>query len=410
MIKIDKYTVTGYKNIKIADVTLDNLNVIIGPNNSGKSNLLQSISFLNYIINGSTDDLERSFANGFYTTYFRGIVPLQNLLEDEQELVTFNVSFSNSQTSNIFQYALALEYEDDPFGDSNFKIVSESLDFKESGKPGKPSTVFSRKKNKVKYGAELTKIGFSQVPDYISVVRILKIINSQSGYFDAITSLNTIIKTPTFFFSNTELLKAESTDRLNVFNGRTVAFDLEKEILNLEQGLKWEIFKSAIKNILNIDDAHVHVFRNSERTSKEEKSEQRYLSFEHFNSFKNIKQMSDGTILIIALITKILNSQSSIFFIEEPENSIHPRALVDLLGFLQSYSEDKQFVISSHSIALLNRTKLENILTSCIMPDGQSEIRNVNDRKELKARLKSGFVNFSDELFFGNEGGEEFED
>lgn len=415
MIKLDHYKVRGFKNLMEADVSLNNVNVIIGPNNSGKSNFIQSISFLNYVINGSTDDLEKSFSNGFSGTHYRGIIPFRNLYlasdtHKHEDRVSFELRFSNTKSNNTFKYELELAYISDLFDEDSFSIYSESLEVKEIGKPGKATNVFSRKINMIKFGSELTKVsGLNELPGYLSTVRILKIMSGGPQFTDAANSLNTIIKTPTFYFSNTELLKAEALDRVNVFNGRTVSFDLEKEIIGLEQGTKWNIFCSAVKNILNISSVFIHTYTSNERLKKEERKVQKVLLFEHFGHMKRINQMSDGTILIIALVTKVLTSENDIFFIEEPENSIHPKALIDLFSFLQSFSESKQFVISSHSIALLNKTRIEDILTSCATENGDSEIKNVLDRKELKQRLKSSYVNFSDELFFGVGDKEEFE-
>lgn len=130
------------------------------------------------------------------------------------------------------------------------------------------------------------------------------------------------------------------------------------------------------------------------------KEELKFVRFQHAQSSKSLTDLSDGSILLIALIVKVLNSDHDIFFIEEPENSTHPKALMDLVAFLQSFSESKQFIITSHSIVLLNKSKLEQIITSRADSNGMSEFENVNSRKELKARLRSGVSSFADELFF----------
>ena len=55
MKRIEALRIKGYKNIESAELKLSNFNVIIGPNNSGKSNFIQVILFLNYVINSSLD-------------------------------------------------------------------------------------------------------------------------------------------------------------------------------------------------------------------------------------------------------------------------------------------------------------------------------------------------------------------
>ncbi|MGB0879085.1 MAG: AAA family ATPase [Polaribacter sp.] len=410
MIKLEEYKLVGFKNVLDADLSFNNVNVIIGPNNSGKSNFVQSISFLNFIINtASTDDLETYFENGFHRTYFRELIPATNDIENLQHTIGFSLKFSNSITNRIFNYFLELEATQDIF-EINYKIVKESLDTKESNKPGQAIRVFKREGNKVNYGSKLTKTGlFEELPSHFSVIRILKLVLNPAtkSYVDAVDSLNAIIKTPVFYFSNLELLKTENSDRLHFHNGRIVSFELEEEIIKLEKSEKWNIFKTALNNILKIENVFVREYAFADEENKEKV--QKNLTFKHFNIAKNLNHFSDGTILIIALITKILSSENDIFLIEEPENSTHPKALVDLFLFLKSFSENKQFIITSHSIAILNKTKADNIIISSINENGKSVFYNIADKVDLKRRLKQGHINFSDELFFGNLNEDEFE-
>ncbi|WP_272149145.1 AAA family ATPase [Tenacibaculum aiptasiae] len=412
MIKLEEYKISGYKNILEADLSFENVNVIIGSNNSGKSNFIQSISFINFIINvASTDDLEKYFEVGFKNTYFKKLLPTNVSLWDVpvEHTLSFSLKFSNSKTNRVFNYYLELQATENLF-ENKYSIKAESLDAKESNKPGQAINIFNRKWNNVKFGSKLTKTSlFQEVPEHLSVIRILKLILSSDNetYIDAVDSLNSVIKTPTFYFSNIELLKTENVDRLDLHNGRIVSFELKDEVIKLEKTDKWEIFKSALENILNIEN--VTVGRYSFGNDESSKKITYVLSFTHFKKEKNLTDFSDGTVLIIALITKILSSSNDIFLIEEPENSTHPRALIDLFSFLKSFSEYKQFIITSHSIAILNKTKTDNIIVSSVNEKGMSTFYNISSRTDLKKRLKQGHINFSDELFFGNLEEEEFE-
>ncbi|WP_025668141.1 AAA family ATPase [Aquimarina megaterium] len=415
MIKLEKYKLTGYKNIREADLSFNNINVIIGPNNAGKSNFIQSISFINFIINtASTDDLEKYFNNGFYKTHFDEIVPISDLFSNEPKDfdISFSFRFINTDTNRIFNYILEIEGKEDLF-DISYKIKNESLDAKEINKPGKAESIFKRNGNKVVFGSKLSKTSlFEDVPNYFSVIRVLKLvlgIDNDSSYLDAVNSLNSIVKTPIFYFSNLELLKADNNDRLNFYNGRVVSFELEEEIIKLQTTNSWDIFKEALYDILDIHKIEVDELPSFEDDDKTKRKKHKFLSFYHFNTRKGLRNFSDGTILIIALITKVLSSKNDLFFIEEPENSTHPKALIDLFSFIKSFSENKQFVLTSHSIAILNKTKTENIIIGSVDEEGKSTLYNISNRKELKKRLKQGQINFSDELFFGNLEEEEFE-
>lgn len=416
MVKLEEYQLTGYKNIEEANLTFDSVNIIIGPNNSGKSNFIQSISFLDDLINASSDDLQDNFKNGFSSTHFGEIAPRneyrKSYTETNNGVTSFRLKISNSETNRVFNYGLKLEWVSSQFN-VNYKILEEYLNVKDSSKPGKASSIFIRKKREVKYGSEFSKTSLLEtVPDSFSVIRILKLISAVTDneeYIDAISSLNELVKSPIFYFSHTELSKSSSSDRLGVFNGRTVSFNLEKEILTLEENKKnWNIFNIALKNTLNITS--VGVMRVSKETLKIVKANDvkpneevyKFLSFSHLGDSKELFQLSDGSILIVALITKVLSSDENLIFIEEPENSTHPRALLDLLAFLKSFSITKQFIISSHSIALLNKSNINEIIISSVDEIGYSQLFNVKSQKELKIRLRQSHVNFSDELFFNN--------
>ncbi len=417
MIKIEEIHISGYKNIQSADLKLGNFNVIIGANNSGKSNFIQTISFLNYIINSSLDDVEKSFTKGLNTTYFHEIIPFNSYkdlvnLDDitkykRNGIISFELKFSNTETNRVFTYYVDLDWESS-FFNNEYKIKNERLEVKDINKPGSPTNIFSREFESVKYGKGYSKMDVvKKIPNYFSVVRVLKIINDvPEDYKDALDSLNEILQTPIFYFSHIELLKSDK-ERINAFNGRIISFELENEIFRLEEGNKWSIFKNAINDILNIEDAEIFKYGNDSKNEKIPLT--RILYFKNQGMVKTLNQFSDGTILIIALITKILNSNCNLFLIEEPENSIHPKALIDLMSFIKSFSENIQVVITSHSIALLNKTRIEDVIASCIGENGYCKFYNINDRKDLKNRFKKSRVNFSDELFFNLEDINEFE-
>ena len=408
MIKIEEYELSGYKNIERAKLSFNNFNVLIGPNNSGKSNFIQSISFLNYFINSSTDELSEHFRFGFDRTHFGEIAPIQIVQDSVDYLVEGSIGFrlkiSNSLTNRIFDYQLVIDWKAFAL-DITYWISKERLSVKEMGTPGKPSIIFDRDNEVVKYGSDFSKTSiFESVPESFSIVRLIKLIANKNHeeYLDAVMSLNAVIKSPIFYFSNTELLKPNNKERLNEFNGRTVAYDLEEEIIAIEENAEnWEIFKSVIHAILNITDVQIYRLRTVENDDHKKEKELKFLRFNHLGAEKPVKMLSDGSILILAIIAKILTSEHDILFIEEPENSTHPKALVDLIAFFKSYSSEKQFILSSHSIAILNKSKMEDVITSCTLPNGGSEFFNVSSRKELKTRLKQSYVHFSDELFFG---------
>src|SRR4051794_5252659 len=64
MIRLDSLVISNFKNISHADISLNDIVLITGPENSGVSNLLLVFPFLNFIINGTDEDLHSYFGSG----------------------------------------------------------------------------------------------------------------------------------------------------------------------------------------------------------------------------------------------------------------------------------------------------------------------------------------------------------
>jgi predicted ATPase len=128
----------------------------------------------------------------------------------------------------------------------------------------------------------------------------------------------------------------------------------------------------------------------------------------HFGALKQINALSDGTRLLVALLLKMLSSKNELILIEEPENSLHPKALVDLIYFFRSFEDEKQFFLNTHSIALINIISPENVIVANCENSGRSVFSKVTDLNELNKKLRKGHLVFSDAIFFeGNTSEEE---
>lgn len=411
MVKLERLRVNGFKNIKEANLTIGDFNVIVGSNNCGKSNLMRVISFLNFILNESNDEVKAKFEEGFWGTDFGAVMPnnIKNMHHDKDGEVMFELDYSDSITNKLFQYQLSLGWS---FSTETYTVQyyfkDELLRYRTMGKPGPYTKVFSRttkdKDSNSKVDLSNNLKLFNEIPNYASVVGLLKLFSvGDDEVSDAINSLNKIIKTPTFYFSNLALYKVDNPIRK--YKGRTVSFDLESEIIELHDGEKWKLFKQVVDSVLNMHEVEVFSFKGSFDEDDEEidEIEDKHLVFYQHEGYKNLNELSDGTVLILALIVKTLSSKNDLILIEEPENSTHPKALVDLLEFLRSFSTEKQFIITSHSIPIINKSRLNDIIVGGVDDKGESEFTNISEKADLLKRLKKGYVSFSEEIFFAED-------
>jgi len=73
------------------------------------------------------------------------------------------------------------------------------------------------------------------------------------------------------------------------------------------------------------------------------------------------EDVSDGTIQMLALLVATFDPRTSLVVIEEPENSIHPWALRNLVEAFRTASETKQILLTTHSPILIDQLKPEEI-------------------------------------------------
>ena len=72
-------------------------------------------------------------------------------------------------------------------------------------------------------------------------------------------------------------------------------------------------------------------------------------------------EVSDGTIQTIALLVAVFDPRIPLVVIEEPENSVHPWALRNLVEAFRVASEKKQIMLTTHSPILIDQLKPEEV-------------------------------------------------
>jgi len=97
-------------------------------------------------------------------------------------------------------------------------------------------------------------------------------------------------------------------------------------------------------------------------------------------------QLSDGTLRLMSLFTLLLQPKlPSLILIDEPEIGLHPAAIAILADLLKKASEKAQIIISTQSIDLVNRFSPEDILVGDYLQN-QSVFKRLNT-EELRSWL-----------------------
>lgn len=71
--------------------------------------------------------------------------------------------------------------------------------------------------------------------------------------------------------------------------------------------------------------------------------------------FIELDELGAGVSQVAALLADLTMARHKIFLIEEPENDLHPEALVKLLREIRAASSQNQFIISTHSNIVVSR-------------------------------------------------------
>lgn len=110
-------------------------------------------------------------------------------------------------------------------------------------------------------------------------------------------------------------------------------------------------------------------------------------------------QMSDGELCLLAWLSLIFCPTEMgvpAYFIEEPENHLHPRAIEALLGLLDQVQSElgsnrAQIVTTTHSLALVDRASLKDLIvfekqrgaTVCTRPGEKEHLKELLSRQEV---------------------------
>ncbi len=110
--------------------------------------------------------------------------------------------------------------------------------------------------------------------------------------------------------------------------------------------------------------------------------------------------ISDGTVNIIALIIALYFEDKPIAIIEEPERNVHPYLISRVMDMFKEASRSKQILATTHNPEMVKHADLENILLITRDDEGFSRITKPADSDTIKIFLKNEMG--IDDLFVQN--------
>jgi predicted ATPase len=341
---LSKVKINRFKNIEEITLNLDQINVLIGTNNSGKSSILQAIQFAVSVAQTSTFDNSRWLRAGRLPT---SISPMQLVYSPLRDV-----------------YALALNR--DLGEDINHAI---KIEFEETGTLNTAKIIVKKGRNK---NIAIEMIGRELGEKLQSVEEPFSIFVPGLAGIPAFEEY----KTP-----STVRKAAARGDANNVL--RNVLFLLKNETFN------WDIFIEDLRSIFPNIELDVDFNPNRDEFIN--------ATIKIGEKILPIDAAGTGVLQAIQILSYINIYKPKVLLLDEPDSHLHPNNQRKLINMLTNLAENRgiQIVLSTHSRHIIDELQ-GNAKMHWVRNGG---LVDESDFDELKVLLDLGALDKGDLLF-----------
>ncbi|MDP8238243.1 MAG: AAA family ATPase [Candidatus Hatepunaea meridiana] len=323
MKKLKRIEVEGFKSIRKMDLELGDINVLIGANGAGKSNLLSLFKMLNSIVKGEMQ---------LFIIRFGGADAFLNYGSNNNPEMNVALNFELEKGQLLYKMKLA-------------NAVPDTLIFEtENGyyKLGTSESFLNNSNSK--------ESALSQFSKPTEVIKIAKHIFKQFQVFQFNDTSETASIRKHIYIRDYNNLQSDARNLAAfLYMLQESKPDYYQRIISTIK-LAAPFFKDFI---LKPDPINSNMIMLNWREIKSD-----YLFGPH--------QLPDGLLRFIALTTLLLQPEEylpEIIIIDEPELGLHPYAIEILGGSLKSVSHHSQVIIATQSVNLVDQFEPEDIIT-----------------------------------------------
>jgi len=322
MTKLDKIHISGYKSIKDLDITLNNLNILIGANGAGKTNFISIFRLLNEMVEGR---LQFAVGKG------GGIRSLLHYGPKKTRKIEIELLFEKNGYSCTWEKA---EGEGVVFREEEARFYGHGpdeppyYDFFESGH------------------RETQLIPYAKESDHKVTRHVLNSLKSWRVYHFHDTSDESPMKA-------IEQINDNRYFRYNASNLAPFLYYLQN------------VHEKNYNDIRDMVRLVAPFFNDFALRPLPENMDLIRLEWIERNSDYPFlaSHLSDGTLRFICLATVLLQpNPPDLILIDEPELGLHPYALNILADLIKSAATKSQIIISTQSVSLVNQFEVEDIL------------------------------------------------
>lgn len=339
---LHQVSIEGFKSIAQASITLGDLNVVIGANGAGKSNLIAAFRLLESSLNGRLQH---------YTAIQGGADRL--LHHGRKATPTCRMSFTGAD----FSYCLTLE----PNVKNRFVVAEEFLEYQEQSKTIAPA---SDEADLAGLEHDLLVV-YDEDGNWVEPpsVDFHELLNSTLGDLPDLPSTQ-LESIRAFHFHDTSDA-APCRQDAEIRDAR----ELHAEGRNLPAFLyrlrekHAPIYRRIVEHIRLVapffDDFILAPSPENDRMIR--------LEWRHRDSdgYFDAHSLSDGTLRFICLATLLLQpNPPRLILLDEPELGLHPLAIHILAEMLDAAAERTQILLATQSVTLLDQFSLDRVIVA----------------------------------------------
>ena len=358
--------IKNYRNLRDVKLLLKPLTIIVGPNASGKSNILNALYFVQSIIGKGINPLSRTIQESFWA----------------REVNNFSFDLQTQVKDTNTEYELVVKRNSDKYLFSETLLVNNrkiiSIDDCQGTVEGETD------RSKTEYN--------SDVPALEALGKF--------GNRPITRLLCEFIKEWQFQDLDPDFVKGS----LRMFH--PVEDEIQKDLkLSIYGGnlpnILWKWRNDYNQDFINLVDSFYDImnFRIDYETID---GDDKFSLIEKGKNSLPLEVASDGTLRLIAylMLRNELEPPSLIAF-EEPERSFHPGLLSEIATILSEISENSQVIITTHSSELLNAFLYSDFTADSLSilllrtnAELGTEVINVNEKRRNNEDLAAWMADF----------------
>jgi predicted ATPase len=396
---LTRIEVEGYKSFspdKGIDLSLSPLTVIVGPNNSGKSNLFDLLQLVSNLAHQSFKDAFTAHrgdpADAFWAGYESEPKRLGIKLHFDEETVQGHLGSTPIAGA---EYELYLEFDSRR---RRLRSVGEGLTMlNDKGEPFWRSieTEFDKGRGDGNVLVRGGPDGLTFETEYrLEHMERTALAQVQDTHYSFVLAVREALSSWRVFRPSPQAIRAPSAD--------ISSWDIEPDGAGLPSVL------STLEREAEFDSRHRKRFQAIQRElqraipdltgvhARDSGDGRLVLIFEQNGQTVPARIVSDGALRVLALLTIAYSPEPpALIALEEPENGIHPHLLSFVVSMLRGVSQRKrnpaQVLLNSHSSYLVDLAEPHE-LVQARMVQGATHFKEVNlkDRPALQELLEQG--------------------